>query len=418
MSASPSRLEIILFLVLLAGGLLREPPWRGYSPNQRIEVTTEPLRIAQNLQLRSEFGNPFGAMPTGPTAHVAPGMPFLVWGLMKWTGLGSAGWLAIRFLASIALSLQYALLPWASRCMGFSTMAGFTAAVFGILSKPALEEKWEAHLSGLLVLLLTTSAVICTQRGWPVNLRITFGVLVSLAIYVQPVILVPMLACTAWQAYSSSPVIRRRLLWAWMVPLLALLPWTIRNRILLGGFVPIRDNFGIELYVSFNDCAPVGFSESLRTGCISKLHPNSSSVEAAELKDQGEYRYNQERLRTARAWILAHPQRSWTLIAGRIWNFWFPGLGEQRQMPPSSRALFRGALTALSLGGLYLGFRKTPISASLLISLTIFYPLVYYLIQFEPRYRYPILWTTWLLAAIALTGVLRMAARRARRGPS
>jgi hypothetical protein len=37
--------------------------------------------------------------------------------------------------------------------------------------------------------------------------------------------------------------------------------------------------------------------------------------------------------------------------------------------------------------------------------------LIYYAIQFEFRYRYPILWTTWLLAAWAIVELIRLIRR-------
>jgi hypothetical protein len=44
-----------------------------------------------------------------------------------------------------------------------------------------------------------------------------------------------------------------------------------------------------------------------------------------------------------------------------------------------------------------------PTASRVLVLWLVIFPLVYYLVQFETRYRYPILWLTWLLAAYFVT---------------
>ncbi len=42
----------------------------------------------------------------------------------------------------------------------------------------------------------------------------------------------------------------------------------------------------------------------------------------------------------------------------------------------------------------------------------LFYPLIYYVMEFEPRYRDPILWITLLFAAYAILPILPASMRR------
>jgi hypothetical protein len=80
---------------------------------------------------------------------------------------------------------------------------------------------------------------------------------------------------------------------------------------------------GIELNVSFNDCAPFGFEQSQRQGCFGHFHPNQNLGEALAVRRLGEASYNQDRTRRAFSWIAQHPSRSGELVAERIWFFWF-----------------------------------------------------------------------------------------------
>ena len=56
-------------------------------------------------------------------------------------------------------------------------------------------------------------------------------------------------------------------------------------------------------------------------------------------------------------------------------------------------------MTVASLAGLILWFRRSPGTFGIIALWMAVFPLIYYMLQFESRYRYPILWATWILAA-------------------
>ena len=395
--------------------MLNDPPWKGYNRSRHVELNAEPVRIASSILHSGEFANPFATMPTGPTAHAAPGLPFLQFAILRLFGDGSAGWLGLRFLPSLALSLQFALLPWLAREMGFTWWTGVLASVFGLAAKAGLEERWEAHIAGLLSLLLTASAC-----RWQVGRRsgtwaIVTGAIAALAIYVQPV-----MGATygVWVLWSARPLgfLSRRVLPLWLIPLALAVPWIARGYAVLGGLFPLRDNLGIEMYVSFNDCAPYSFRANMRNSCIERFHPNSSVDEALAIRTMGEYRYNQDRLQKALSWISGHPGQATGLVLRRIWFFWFPSDdGWQGYLEQRVRMLALDVLTLLSFAGLYLylkrGLKRGPVGGPFILLWIALYPLIYYAIQFEFRYRYPILWTTWLLAAWAIVELIRLIRR-------
>ena len=95
-------------------------------------------------------------------------------------------------------------------------------------------------------------------------------------------------------------------------------------------------------------------------------------------------------------WITANPTRFAELTAQRMLLFWFPPFGKGSDNYPL------WAFTLLGFAGLALCAKQHPITAALLGSALLLYPLIYYCIQHFTRYRYPILWISSLLAAYAL----------------
>lgn len=409
---------ILASLVLFALGFLNYRPWRGYNPDRYVEFSTEPIRIAHSLLLEGNFANPFGALHTGPTAHIAPGLPFLQFLILKTFGEGANGWLAIQILPILALSLELAVLPWVARWIGLPAWSGVLASIFGLVTKPGSEWQWEAHLAGFLSLVLLTCACRFEMVGGSALLALATGVSAGILFYFQPVFAPPYLC---WLVLLTRGQYRNRcILLLGLVPFVLCIPWSFRNYWKLGT-PEIRDNLGLELYVSFNDCAPYGFEENLKHLCQGAFHPNSSVQEAQEARSLGEYRYNLERLHTAMVWIWGHPYVAGTLILERFWFFWFPSTegitGYQRQR---ARRLLLHACTLISLWGLYLSWKQRLRCLRPLCLCLVLFPMVYCVVEFDPRYRYPILWITWLLAAYAIVtfwGARFQKFRRAGRRP-
>jgi hypothetical protein len=265
-----------------------------------------------------------------------------------------------------------------------------------------LEEQWESHIAGLVAMLLTAAACIWLKRECSPGWAFGVGALAALALYVNPILGGVYLVWVVF-AGRSAGYLNRRVLPLWLAPLLMTAPWAFRNMIELRALVPMRDDAGIELYVSYNDCAPYSFRENMRFSCIQRFHPNSSVEEARAVRALGEYRYNRNRLRKALEWIRLHPMKSVGLTGERAWFFWFPsedglrGYGEQR-----TRMLALHLLTVASLFGLYRLLKPRTAPRTFVLFWVGLFPLIYYFVQFEYRYRYPILWTTWLLAAEGL----------------
>ncbi len=296
--------------------------------------------------------------------------------------------------------------------MGLSAWGGVLAAIFGLLTKPGSEPQWEANIAGLLSLLLMAGACRFEMSGPSLPLALATGVLAGITFHFQPVFVLPYLGWIV--LLTRRQHMNKFILLVSVVPLALCIPWSVRNYLELGT-PEMRDNLGLELYVSFNDCAPYGFEENLKHFCHGSFHPNSSIQEAEEVLRLGEHRYNRKRLHTVLVWISAHPHAAGTLIAQRFWFFWFPsteGLIGYRQQ--RARWLFLHAFTLASLWGLYQSWKQRLRCLQLLGIYLILFPLVYYVVEFDARYRYPVLWMTWLLAAHAIVTSLSRATLPAR----
>src|SRR5665213_1688279 len=91
---------------------------------------SEMENIAKSLALHGTFANPY-LLPTGPTAHTAPGYPIVLGLILLVFGTGLAGEMVSRIASAIVSSIQYALLPRVSTALG---MPRFTGAVAGLLA--------------------------------------------------------------------------------------------------------------------------------------------------------------------------------------------------------------------------------------------------------------------------------------------
>ena len=109
-----------------------------------LDVTGEDGQVASSLAESGRFADPYVVLPTGPTAVIAPGYPYLLSGVIRVFGFGPAAWWAIHLLTIAAYSLQWALMPWFARVWGLPSRIGFAAAVVGALMPiPGTCFKWE-----------------------------------------------------------------------------------------------------------------------------------------------------------------------------------------------------------------------------------------------------------------------------------
>jgi uncharacterized membrane protein len=115
----------------------------------------------------------------------------------------------------------------------------------------------------------------------------------------------------------------------------------------------------------------------------------------------GELNYYHQRQNQASAWIRANPGRFVKLTAERFFDYWVP---QRRSVPLAAVELL---ITLAALFGLGLMIRQQKPVAVVFLVIWMFQPLVYYVIQADERYRYPIEWSIVMCAAYAAVSSLR-----------
>ena len=95
---------------------------------------------------------------------------------------------------------------------------------------------------GLAALLMVVPKTLDRNLAWFV-----LGVSSGLLLLLQPSLLPVVLVYGAWLACFKAR--SRRVLIAIAGLVLAMAPWTVRNYLTFGRFIPFRDNFGLELWL-------------------------------------------------------------------------------------------------------------------------------------------------------------------------
>ena len=378
------------------------------SPDQALtEDRFESVALGKSLALHGSFSSPFFPILTGPSAHLAPAYPALVAVVIKLFGTGQNGGFVLRWLTKLALASQLALLPALADYLGLSSMAGALAAVAWLAAQfPLL--LWENDFAGLLVIALAFPMYRALREQLNGKAILYTGLVWGLLLLLTPT---PLFVLCGWilALLFLSPQSKQRAIMLATVPLLVILPWLVRNYVVFHEPIFLRDNLGLELAVSNNSCAEYSWALNLRPGgCFSRNHPNENLQEALRVSSMGEPAYNKTRLHEALTWIGRNPDRFLTLTEERFIAFWSPRMMANSQDAAGELGVnwILDAFTLLSVPGLFLVWRRNRYAAVLMGLWLACFPPIYYLIQFDPRYRHPILWATFLPGAFTVTSAV------------
>ena len=388
---------IIIFLLSLIVNIhqLNQVPRRALIPNSDRELGATVISFAKTGQLADPY-----VIPTGPTAHLPPVIPFILGMIYRWFGLTSTAGYVSRLFVIMNGSLLYALLPWLSERLGTTRQAGFIGGIAG-----ALIIEYHGHGEYLTGLVMGLLLVAFLQR-WSEN-RTTWwgslllGLAIGAAFHVQPALLPVMLGCIAFELCWS----RSQQRWAYLGILvlgvvIACIPWGWRNYTTFNAIFFIRSNFGLELRVGNHEGAAATFEEMLAHHV--PRHPKAQLSEARLLQEMGEIEYMRQAQSEALEWIRTNPGDFIWLTLQRFANVWAGPL----QRTKAAAGVF--ALTILAAWGSWRTFSSLtiPQRTSFLVPL-VTYPLIYYIVAYMPRYRVPIDWILFILAGAAVWSWLR-----------
>jgi len=361
----------------------------------------EPVAIAQSLVERGAFADPFIATArTGPTAQLPPLYPLFMALILKLFGDGR---LLVVFTILVH-GLHASLLPSLSRLFFKSSAPGIFAGVLSTaLPVFVVFPAWDAMYTATgLILFCLLTANLTMHAEHDIRSGVLAGIGGALLLLINPATLTVLLCWMVFLAITKlkeTPRIVRTCTAFTVALVLGCTPWTIRNYERFHAFVFIRDNFGLALYKSNNDCAQSNLVGNNLSGCAD-LKSAFNPAETRLIVTLGEVEYNRYRMAAALDWIRTHPKRFAVLTLRRFVEFWYP---------PHASGIW--IITSLSgLGLLLLLARKDPVGGFLVAVLATF-PGIYYVIESNVRYRYPILWVSLLMAGYALAALGTSASR-------
>jgi 4-amino-4-deoxy-L-arabinose transferase-like glycosyltransferase len=364
-AASPAVIFVAALTTRLAATVFI---FRNYFGPQLLFVQNESSHIASALVTGWGFSSPYANVPVAATAQQPPLYPLILAGIFKLFGICtvSSAWAAVvlNILAGAltAVLLYYVgnlyftktvglvaawvwALPWMYRALAFSTS----------LSSPYL-----AAL-GLTVLLLLLPKVLKADRGW-----FTLGIYAGLLVLLQTTFLVVLAFYGIWLAFSKARSPKMLLALAGLC--LMLVPWTIRNYVQLGRLVPIRDNFGLELWLG---------NRPGMQGTVD-YHGDFPDHDPSNYAQLGELRFMDEKFQEAKEFIASDPLSFLKRCLRRSFEFWY--------IPYSPPWIL---ISVLGWAGAVLAWKKKRIAVLLAIPLLAFPP-VYYMTHTFPTYRHPI----------------------------
>jgi hypothetical protein len=378
-----------IFVLALVCGLVQIFFAAGFG----FGASWETVAIARNLAFTGTYGNPFAVGASGPTAVIAPLFPVYLAGLVKIFGDTPAFAFAATLAVALAQAIHAALLPRVS-VLFFGTVS--PGIVAGVLSAFAfrLIPQWDATFTACVLLLFILHATPGTSRC-----IILFGGVAGLLLLTNPS---SILVTGPWMFYRCivDKVSVLRFGGFAAIVFLVALPWILRNEVQLGTF-SVKDNFGMTAYASNNACAQSSIAASASNGCYDAMHPNKSAAELRLLNELGEAGYDKVRTADTIRWVRTHEHAFLALTAKRIFEFWFPAWSPGSG--PRYLTFVVWAATLLSLPGFLLLLRRSVPVAWFLIAVAALYPLLYYVVVSDVRYRYPVLWISLLCAGYLLS---------------
>jgi hypothetical protein len=410
------RMSVILYIVLISltafGRVAYVVHYRTFEqirPNSEMELAAASL--AQNGFIGQTYNNS-PSDSSAKSAHVAPLYVLLLAGLYWIFGWNtSAGRLAQEVCAIIATILGIALLPVIARKAHLAVAAGWIAAyALAILPINLWVEtsgNWEQPYSALVLLGLFVVFCRLKDEQWQNNRTILLaGILLGIIALLSPSLLpagVLMIIAELVARRSNQ----KRIVAASVVMVcsagLVVAPWIVRNYYALGGFVPIRSNFGLELAIGNNPEAngtSLGTTLKDKGNLFDRYHPSANAKELTRLLEMGELAYMRDKQQAALQWIKEHPGKAIELITHRFRFYWFPPKDMWDQSSPGRRlkAAIMSIIGFTTLVSIIYLISNGHDRAWLLAAAVIGPSLTYMITHVDMRYRYPISGISTLLA--------------------
>jgi 4-amino-4-deoxy-L-arabinose transferase-like glycosyltransferase len=357
----------------------------------------EMARIARALVTGYGYADPFITGHTGPTAWLPPAYPLLIAGAFKLFGVYTllSAWVLLTVNSIFSAATALAVYEIGARCFNqrVAIWSAWIWALYPAAMQYAVRWIWEMSLTTMLfswalVIALRVRGIgetldknndTQTIRRW-----VLFGLLWGLIALSSPSPLLFLPVCGVWMLLGAQrpSVAFGRAVLAGVVFVACLAPWAWRNWTVFHAFIPIRGNFGAELYLGN---APESIAMPWGTSV-------TSQTDLRRYTELGEVQYVKERSEMAKAYIAAQPKRFAELSLKRFYFFWasVPHPLEHSPWIEYFRELNYCIFSVSGLLGLGLALKRRIPSAGLFAAAFLLLPLTYYFITVQARFRHPL----------------------------
>jgi hypothetical protein len=329
--------------------------------------------LACSLSAGHGLSSPFGGS-TGPTAFLAPGYPGVIALVFYVFGSYSSASAAVIMMLQTMFSILTVAAVMRVAGQLFGTATAKLAGTFWAVSPPLLwlpAVLWDTSLSALLLIGMVALALRCVAKPgnafWAV-----MGGYCGLAMLVNPSLTLALFAVLGWSAWQthSRPWI------CWLVLVAVFAPWPLRNARVLHAFIPLRSNFGYEMWQGNHSGASGMFD--------ARLEPLQNKQEYSDYVREGEVVYMRSKSTLAKAYVRAHPGDFLRLSATRVVRFWTGAGSEANSGIVELHAVLTSVLGLLGLVALCRHCRTT---ALLFLLPLLVFPLPYYITHPDFRFR-------------------------------
>lgn len=370
-----------------------------------FEFGYEMGRVAQALVTGHGYADPFIGH-TGPTTWVPPLYPWLLAAVFKIFGIYTfrSAWviLAINsFFSALTTLTTYEI---AARCFNrrVALWSAWIWALYPAAMQYAVRWVWDMTLSTWLLSLILVVALRMRRigefrsaadlsspsddHGRTLRRWLIFGLLWGILALSNPSLLLFLPACGWWVLHGTRQMQRQAgfASLAAVVFLLCISPWIIRNALVFHRFIPMRANFGAELYLG-NGPGAMGF-------LMEYNHPYEAPDQLRLYKQMGEVNYAQMRGRLAKKYIGGHPGLFLRNSLKRLYFFWVsvPHPSGGPWYIEAARVADFAFASIAGLFGLALALKRHKPAAWLFAWAFFLIPLIYYFVTVHARFRNPL----------------------------
>ncbi len=343
----------------------------------------------------------------GPTAHLGPTMPVIA---------GSVYWLftpgsPVSDMVLTALSVSFVAVAWVALYRAFGRLGVPRAARLSALAiltvvpiNASLEavqfRVWEGGLAAALAATFLDH-VVYLDRAARISTRSVAALALHAAVtlFVSPPLGLAALAGCALLLIRRVPPRRWPALTGVILAILVavLLPWTVRNVLVMGTPIMFRDNFGLEMSQAFYAGAEQPGDPLARFQARHHaIHPFQPAGYAAMQAAGGEVPYAAALQHEAQAWIAANPLIAAQLAVQHIVDFYFPPRWLWTQFgrvgtATTAKLVLTWAISLFGLLGLWRGAAEGGGRFGYVAAFALLPSLPYALVQPTLRYHYLVL---------------------------